>query len=80
MKKTAKEKLECESDLPKIKKAPPAWGGGKMVIAHPTELNKLLKKVKKGRLITLDQIREFIAKRHRADICCPMTAGIFINI
>ena len=80
LKKTAKEKLECESDLPKIKKAPPVWGGGKMVIAHPKEFDSLLKKVKKGRLITLDQVRDFIAKKHGVDICCPMTAGIFINI
>ena len=80
MKKTAREKLEVDNDLPKIKKAPPNWGGGKMVIAHPTEFDALLKKVRKGKLITLDQVRDFMAKKHKADICCPMTAGIFINI
>ena len=48
MKKTAREKLEVDNDLPKIKKALPNWGGGKMVIAHPTEFDALLKKVRKG--------------------------------
>ena len=61
VRKTAREKLEVDNDLPKIKKAPPHWGGGKMVIAHPTEFDALLKKVRKGRLIILDQVRDFMA-------------------
>ncbi|MDP7039228.1 MAG: MGMT family protein [Myxococcota bacterium] len=80
MRKTAREKLEDNKDLPKIKPAPAIWGGGKMVIAHPTEFDALLKTVKKGRLITLDEVRALMAAKHGADICCPMTAGLFINI
>jgi len=80
MKKTAREKLECDNGLPKIKPAPAIWGGGKMVIAHPTEFDSLIKKVRKGKLVTLDELREAMAKKHKADICCPMTAGIFVNL
>ena len=71
VKKTAREKLECDKDLPKIKNAPPVWGGGKMVIAHPTEFDALLKKVRKGRLIILDQIRDFMAEKHGAISVAP---------
>jgi hypothetical protein len=80
MRKTAREKLEVKNDLPKIKQAPPIWGGGRMVIVHPTEVDALIRKVRKGKLITLDEIRVVLANRHHADICCPMTAGIFVNI
>jgi len=80
MRKTAKEKLHVENDLPQIKKAPKIWGGGKMLIAHPTEVDALLRTVKKGKLITIDEVRIILANIHQADICCPMTAGIFINI
>jgi hypothetical protein len=78
--KSAREKLQVKNDLPKIKPAPDFWGGGTMVIAHPTEIDELMKQVPKGKLITLDEIRIQLAKNHDADICCPMTAGIFVTI
>jgi hypothetical protein len=78
--KTARQKLHVDNDLPKIKPAPDIWGGGTMVIPHPTELNHLMKQVPYGKLITLDELRAHIARNHKADICCPMTAGIFVNI
>jgi len=78
--KTARQKLHVDNDLPKIKPAPEIWGGGPMVIPHPTEINQLMKQVPYGKLVTLDELRVQIARNHKADICCPMTAGIFVNI
>ncbi len=80
MRKTAREKLEVQNDLPKTTSAPPVWGGGRMLIPHPTEVDALIRKVKKGKLITLDEIRTALASKHRVDVCCPMTAGIFVNV
>ena len=31
----------------------------------------------KGRMLTIDVIRQILASRHGADFACPMTAGIF---
>ena len=79
-KKTAKEKLHCQKDLPKIKPAPDIWGGGTMVIAHPEEIDAVMRSVPEGKLITIDELRTFLAIKHKVDICCPMTAGMFSNI
>ena len=36
-----------------------------------------MKKVPKGKLITINEIRSILAKRHGASIGCPITTGIF---
>jgi hypothetical protein len=41
------------------------------------EVNELMRQVQKGKLATLDQIREALAQRHGATIACPLTTGIF---
>lgn len=79
-KKTAKEKLHGKKDLPAIKPAPDIWGGGTMVIAHPEEVDAVMRSVPKGKLITIDELRSCLAVKHNVDICCPMTAGMFSNI
>ena len=39
-----------------------------------------MKKVPRSKLITINQIREIVAKKHGATIGCPITTGIFVNI
>lgn len=39
-----------------------------------------MKKVPKGKLIMVSQMREYLAKENDADFTDPMTAGIFVNI
>jgi hypothetical protein len=53
------------------------WGTGTVVIPAPIEVDEIMKKVPKGKLITINQIREILAKRHCATIGCPITTGIF---
>jgi len=53
------------------------WGEGTMVIAAPREVDAIMKTVRKGRLLTIDEIRKQLAAKHRADFACPMTTGIF---
>ncbi len=76
MRKTAREKLEIQNDLPKIKAAPAVWGGGRMLIPHPTEVDDLVRKVAKGKLVTLDEIRTGLARKHGVDTCCPMNSAM----
>lgn len=83
-KKTAREKLLDSKNLPKIEKIKPnqekIWGKGTIAIPAPIEVDEIIRKVPKGKLITINQIREIVAKRHKATIGCPICCGIFANI
>lgn len=69
-------KTEIVQDAATIQK----YGGNKMFFAPPTYYDELMKKVPKGKLITVRQLREHLAKANHADFTDPMTAGIFVNI
>lgn len=75
------EKLVDSRDLPKIEtineKMSKRWGTGTVVIPAPLEVDELMKRVPEGKLVTINQIREALAKKHKATIGCPMTTGIF---
>lgn len=75
------EKLHDAKGLPKVGpiegKMTRRWGEGTMLIPSPLEVDALMRQVGKGELTTIAHIREALAKRHKADICCPLTTGIF---
>lgn len=83
-KKSWSEKLEDSKDLPKVQKITgkmsKRWGLGTVVIPAPKEVDEIMKRIPQGKIITINEIRTVLAKRHRATICCPMTAGIFARI
>lgn len=87
-KTTWKEKLNNPSaKLPKIVtikgKMAGRFGtkaGDRMVIAHPKDINAIIKKVIKGRLLTQSGIREKLCQKYRVDCACPLTTGIFCRI
>lgn len=54
--------------------------GDRMVIAHPKEVDAIIKQVKKGKLITQGVIRDELAKKHQVNSTCPLTTGIFCRI
>jgi len=82
--KSWQEKLADSKDLPRVVeitgKMSTRWGTGTVCIPAPIEVDGIMKKVPKGKLITINQIREVVAKRHGATIGCPLTTGIFVNI
>lgn len=86
MKKSFNEKLHNAKDLPQIQfvdcndKMAKRFGCGNMLIAAPIEYDEVMKKIPCGKLITSDEIRAYLAKKHNADFTCQLTAGIFINI
>ncbi len=53
------------------------WGEGIMVIPAPMEIDEVPKSIGNGHCITIDQIRDRLAREHGVDFACPMTAGIF---
>lgn len=76
-KKSCAEKLRPDME-PKVVDDPK--GRGKMLIPTPLLVAEAVKGVPKGRLITPARIRDQLARRFRADITCPLTTGIFLNI
>jgi alkylated DNA nucleotide flippase Atl1 len=87
LKKSWREKLETDgkrNNLPRVVEITPdmsqRWGTGTVVIPDPMEVNEIMRSVPKGRLITINQIRERLAKKHGATIGCPITTGIFAGI
>ena len=75
-KKTYNEKLEYSGDLPKVEKT----DKGSIVIVPAVEYDALMKKVPKGKIITIDRMMGHFAAKYKASRACPMTAGIFVNI
>lgn len=56
------------------------WGEGIFVIPDPKEVDELMKRVPKGKLTTINDIRAKLAKKHKTTIACPITTGIFASI
>jgi hypothetical protein len=83
-KRAWREKLADSKDLPKVVKLTgklsKRWGKGTMVIPAPMEVDTLMKKVRKGKLITINEIRAKLAEKHGTTIACPLTTGIFVWI
>lgn len=79
--KTWREKLEDSKDLPKVEIIPDRmtakWGNGTLVIPAPKEVDELMRRVPKGKLTTINELRAALAARHSATIACPITTGIF---
>jgi len=53
------------------------WGTGTLVIPVPIEVDELMRKIPMGKLVTINEIRAALAKKHDATIGCPLTTGIF---
>ncbi len=75
--KTPRQKLE-EIQEPRIVSDPRR--GGTLLIARPLDMDSLIQKVGKGKLLTMGQIRERLARDQGADSTCPLTTGIFLRI
>jgi len=80
-KKSWVEKLADSKGLPRVEKITEKmskrWGTGTVVIPAPMEVNEMMRKVPEGKLVTINEIRSALAKKHEATIGCPLTTGIF---
>ena len=79
--KSWREKLADDKDLPKVGpvtgKMTTRWGTGLMVIPAPREVDEIMRRVPRGRLTTINEIRAALARKPKADFGCPITTGIF---
>lgn len=80
-KKSWTEKLNTSHGLPKVekisKKIERGLGRGTLAIPSPREVDALMKKVPKGKVTTINEIRVGVSKKHKATVGCPICCGIF---
>ncbi len=72
LRKSWQEKLSDDKDMPKVveinEKMSQRWGTGTCAIPAPREVNEIMGMVPRGKLITINQIRGLLARRHGATI------------
>ncbi len=83
--KSWREKLENPpKGLPKVVEGPPKWekrfGGRRVLVPTPLLVDALIRKVRKGKLVTVGRIRERLARDFYAEATCPLTTGIHLRI
>ncbi|MFH0914277.1 MAG: hypothetical protein V1849_03195 [Chloroflexota bacterium] len=66
--KSWREKLANDQGLPKVEVITPQmnqrWSTGTLVILAPRYVDEIMRSVPRGKLITINQIREAVAKKH----------------
>ncbi len=83
--KTARQKLEIVHPSHGVAFPIPgnmerSMGKGTMIVPRPLDVEAAMRTPRKGKLITLTQIRASLAKKARVDQCCPLTTGIFARL
>lgn len=70
--------------LPKLLSVPDGMakrlGHGMMLIPTALEVDAMIRKIPRGKVSTLAQIRSRLAHWHNADVTCPLVTGIFLRI
>jgi hypothetical protein len=83
-KRSWQSKLEDSKDLPRVERITERmrtrWGTGTIVIPAPIEVNEFMRRVPKGKVATINDLRAALARKHRASIGCPLTTGLFAVI
>jgi hypothetical protein len=81
VKKSWREKLADSKGLPKVVtlagKARAKWGSGTLVVPAPQEVDEQMRRVPRGRVATVNDIRAALARKHGTTIGCPLVTGIF---
>ena len=81
IKRSWREKLADSKDFPKVAeiddRKSKRWGQGTFVIPAPLEVDAAMKRIRCGKLTTIDAIRKALAKKHGATMACPITTGVF---
>src|SRR5512133_11735 len=75
-------KLEKPQE-PQLVEVPPKmsrFGSGMMLIPTPQLVNELIRRIPKGKLATVSELRRKLASDFKADVTCPLTTGIFVRI
>jgi alkylated DNA nucleotide flippase Atl1 len=81
--KTWREKLEGAHEA-RVVPIPPGMqkqlGKGTILIPKPIDVDAQIRKVPRGKVVTLIQLRDKLARAAGADVTCAMVAGMFVRI
>ncbi len=78
MGKTWKEKLNDTTGLPRIQQLTKKSETGTIVIPSPLDVDLIMRKVAKGKLTTISDIRKALAVKYGTLTACPISTGIFV--
>ena len=56
------------------------YGGNRMYFAPPLAYDRIMKTIPYGKVVTVGEIRAYLARTNGADFTDPITAGIFVSI
>jgi hypothetical protein len=80
-KKSWREKLASANGLPKVVTLDATraarFGGNTLAIPAPREVDELMRRVPRGQVATINELRAAVARKHDAEKGCPITTGIF---
>ncbi|MCA8968441.1 MAG: MGMT family protein [Planctomycetes bacterium] len=83
-KRSYRDKLNDDKGYPKVERLTGAmqkrYGDGTIVIPAPSEIAGLMAKIRKGKLITVTELREHLAQRHGVTMTCPIVTGILTRV
>ena len=78
-----REKLERAQEA-KVVAIPPKMrkqlGSGTLLIPRPLDVDAMIRKVPRGKVLTLTGLRGKLAKEAGADVTCAMVTGMFVRI
>mgnify|MGYP006072621763 FL=1 len=69
-------RIQIVTDLATIRK----YGGDRMYFAPPIDYDRAMRRVPRGMVTTVGEIRAFFAREAGADFTEPITAGVFVSI
>ena len=69
-------KIQILTDEASIQK----YGGNRMYFAPPLAYDCIMKTIPYGKVVTVGEIRAYLARTNGADFTDPITAGIFVSI
>ena len=83
-KRTFQEKLADSKDLPRVELLRGAMrrrlGPGTIVLPAAWEIDAIMRRVPRGKVATINQIRTILAARHGTTTACPIVTGIHARI
>ena len=81
--KTWREKME-NPNLPKVVDIPPKMqkrlGTGTLLLPSPRDVETVIRGIRKGKVMTVGKIREYLAAKYATTSACPLVTGIFVRI
>lgn len=77
--------LHAQKDMPRIQEITDEgsiarYGGRRMLLAPAIDYDRLIRRIPRGKVVTVGQLRTYLAAQYGADFTDPITAGIFVSI